>query len=94
MKRFFLILLAIVTVLAAFPACTPETPPADTTDGVNEGTTVGEITEAPTEAPTEMTTAAPETEAVKGGCGGVVTVSGGVLLTAIATAVACGKRKA
>lgn len=65
MKRFFLILLAIVTVLAAFSACTPETPPADTTDSVTEGTTVGDATEAPTEAPTEGNTeppAEPDTE--------------------------------
>ena len=56
MKRFFLILLAIVTVLAAFPACTPETPPADTTDGVTEGTTIGDTAEQPTEQPTEDAT--------------------------------------
>lgn len=56
MKRFFLILLAIITVLAAIPSCTPETPPADTTDGVTDGTTVGDVTEQPTEAPTEDTT--------------------------------------
>ena len=65
MKRFFLILLAIITVLAAIPSCTPETPPADTTDGVTDGTTVGDITEQPTEAPTEDTTetsAEPDTE--------------------------------
>ena len=59
MKRFFLILLAIITVLAAFSACTPETPPDDTTDGATEGTTVGDAAEQPTEAPTEDTTESP-----------------------------------
>ena len=59
MKRFFLILLAILMMAATFPACTPETPPADTTDGVNEETTVGDATEQPTEAPTEGNTEAP-----------------------------------
>ena len=56
MKRVFLILLALITVVAAFPACTPETPPAETTDGVTEGTTVGDVTEQPTEPPTEAHT--------------------------------------
>ena len=51
-------------------------------------------TEEPTETPTEAPTAAPETEAPKGGCGSAVTLSAGVLLTAIAAAVACGKRRA
>ena len=50
-------------------------------------------TETPTEAPTEAPTTAPETEAPKGGCGSAVTVSAGVLLTAIAAAVAGLKRK-
>ena len=35
MKRFFLILLAILMMAATFPACTPETPPDDTTDGAD-----------------------------------------------------------
>lgn len=59
MKRFFLILLALVTVLAALPACTPETLPTETTDGTAEGTTVGDATEQPTEAPTEDATETP-----------------------------------
>jgi hypothetical protein len=49
MKRFFLILLALLTVIATFPACTPDAPSDETTDGVTEGTTVGDATEAPTE---------------------------------------------
>ena len=53
-----------------------------------------EPTEEPTEAPAETSTEAPETEAPKGGCGSAVTLSAGVLLTAIAAAVACGKRRA
>ncbi len=61
MKRFFLILLAIITVLAAIPSCTPETPPAETTDSVTEGTTVGDATEQSTEPPTEADTE-PSTE--------------------------------
>ena len=56
MKRFFLILLALITVIAAFPACTPDAPSDETTDGVTEGTTVGEVTEQPTEPPTEADT--------------------------------------
>ena len=65
MKRFFLILLAILTVVTALPACTPVNPPADTTDGATEGTTMGDTTEQPTEAPTEgntETSAEPDTE--------------------------------
>lgn len=62
MKRFFLVLLAILTVVTAFPACTPENPPAETTDGVTEGTTIGDTTEQPTEENTETPTQ-PDTEA-------------------------------
>lgn len=61
MKRFFLILLALLTVVAAFPACTPDAPSDETTDGVTEGTTVGDVTEQPTEQPTEADTE-PSTE--------------------------------
>ena len=59
MKRFFLILLAIVTVLVAIPSCTPVNPPDETTDGATEGTTMGDTAEQPTEAPTEGNTEAP-----------------------------------
>ena len=61
MKRFFLILLALITVIAAFPACTPDAPSDETTDGVTEGTATGDATEAPTEPPTEADTE-PSTE--------------------------------
>ena len=61
MKRFFLILLALLTVIAACPACTPDAPSDETTDGVTEGTTVGDATEQPTEPPTEADTE-PSTE--------------------------------
>ena len=61
MKRFFLILLALLTVVAAFPACTPDAPSDETTDGVTEGTTVSDVTEQPTEPPTEADTE-PSTE--------------------------------
>ena len=61
MKRVFLILLALLTVVAALPACTPDNPPDETTDGVTEGTTVGDVTEQPTEDATEPPTE-PDTE--------------------------------
>ena len=56
MKRFLLILLALITVVAALPACTPDTPPAETAAGTVEGTIAGEVTEAPAETPTEAPT--------------------------------------
>lgn len=59
MKRFFLILLAILTVVTALSACTSVNPPEGTTDGVNEETTVGDTTEQPTDTPTEGNTEAP-----------------------------------
>ena len=65
-----------------------------------EGESVTEPTEETTEVPTEeatteaATTAPAETTAeAKGGCGSVVTVSAGVLLTAIAAAVAMKKKE-
>lgn len=61
MKRIFLILLALLTVVAALPACTPDTPPDETTDGATAGTTIGDVTEQPTETPTEADTE-PDTE--------------------------------
>lgn len=61
MKRFFLILLALITVIAVFPACTSDAPSDETTDGVTEGTATGDATEAPTETPTEADTE-PSTE--------------------------------
>ena len=78
-----------------------EAPTEAPTEPVTEAPTE-EPTEAPTEAPTEVPTEAPATEAPtetpteapKGGCGSAVTLSAGVLLAAIAAAVACGKRKA
>lgn len=59
MKRFLLILLALITVVAALPACTPDTPPAETAEGATEGTAVSDETEQPTEAPTEAETEPP-----------------------------------
>lgn len=61
MKRIFLILLALLTMVAALPACTPDTPPDETTDGATAGTTIGDVTEQPTETPTEADTE-PDTE--------------------------------
>ena len=59
MKRFLLILLALITVVAALPACTPDTPPAETAEGATEGTAVSDETEQPTEALTEAETEPP-----------------------------------
>ena len=70
------------------------TEPEDTTGDPTEETTEAP-TEAPTEteAPTDVPTAAPETETPDSGCGSVVSVSAGILLIAIAAAVASLKRK-
>ncbi len=74
----------------------PTEPEETTAEETAEETTEPETTEAPTETETEAPTTAPAEETTpeaKGGCGSVVTVSAGVLLTAIAAAVAlCRKR--
>ena len=63
MKRFFLILLAILTATAALPACTAPASPADTaeesTEANSEGTAGGDATEAPTEPSPEQPTEGP-----------------------------------
>lgn len=62
MKRFLLILLALITVVAALPACTSNVPPAETAEtveGATEGTAASDETEQPTEAPTEAETEPP-----------------------------------
>ena len=69
----------------------------ETTEAPTEQPTEPETTEAPTEeATTEAATTAPAEEttaAEKSGCGSVVTVSAGVLLTAIAAAVALFRKR-
>ena len=74
----------------------PTEPEETTAEETTEEVTEPDTTEAPTETETEAATTAPAEETTpeaKDGCGSVVTVSAGILLTAIAAAVAlCRKR--